>query len=466
MTSSNLWLKRNKNIDNTTLNFNSQSEGARLLGLSSLGWIVTLFGIIVAGYLGRHFTEVIVFNVADGWCPPNVTAIGQHCFGDFGHPFARGGQPQVYLKDNLVAVNSPLTMLLFEIIRIFDYRIALFLFLLIGTASALSPVWWATKSWPMMTRFISYFLIGFGSLGFISAFDRANPTIFFPGLILWFILAIENEKRTQVILAIALMSALKFWGPLFAISLIMDRKWRDVIKCAVLTLALYALPLLYFPGRFLTKAQITLNGITSQHYASIFQPYVISISGLIRRISCGFSEGTTCHTVSVHWGIFGTSLFTITIALSISAWAAIQYRKNPKTSVMKYLPVIVLGAIALPTAQVYNSILFVPAASLILKWHSPFGLNTQKGIPKLLVPAVLSGVVPLPIWLFSDSILSSANDWAGPVFRISYWIIPIMWALLIFETLCRSDKFRRLPFIGRYSVEDLTTEKNIEISPT
>ena len=153
MTSSNLWFKRNKNIDDTTIKFNSQSEGARLLGLSSLGWIVTLFGIIVAGYLGRHFTEVIVFNVADGWCPSNVTAIGQHCFGDFGHPFARGGQPQVYLKDNLVAVNSPLTMLLFEIIRIFDYRIALFIFLLFGTVSALSPVWWATKSFAFGKNF-------------------------------------------------------------------------------------------------------------------------------------------------------------------------------------------------------------------------------------------------------------------------------------------------------------------------
>ncbi len=463
MTSSNLWLKRNKNLDNTTLIFNSQSEGARLLGLSSLGWIVTLFGIIVAGYLGRHFTEVIVFNVADGWCPPNITTIGQHCFGDFGHPFARGGQPQVYLKDNLVAVNSPLTMFLFEFIRLFDYRIALFVFLLIGTLSVLSPVWWATKSWPMMPKFTSYFLIGFGSLGFISAFDRANPTIFFPGLILWFVLAMENEKRTQVIFAIAIMSALKFWGPLFAISLIVDRRWRDVIKTAVLTLALYVLPLLYFPGRFLTKAQITLNGITSQNYGNIFQPYVISIGGLIRRLSCGYSEGTTCHTVSAQWGIFGTSLFTVTIALGITAWAAIQFRINPKTSVMKYLPVMVLGAIALPTAQVYNSVLFVPAASLILKWHSPFDLSKQNGTPKLLVPALLSGIVPLPIWFFGDSILSSANEWAGPVFRISYWIIPIMWTCLIFETILRSNQFRRLPIIRRYSGGASNSEMNSKI---
>lgn len=430
--------------------FNSQSEAARLLGLSGLGWIITLFGILYGGYLGRHFTEILSFNMADGWCPPNVSVIGQHCFGDFGHPFARGGQPQVYLKDNLATLNSPLTMFIFEFIRTFNYRIGLVLFLLIGTVSVMSPVWWATKSWPTMVRYITYFLIGFGSLGFITVFDRANPVIFFPGLILWFVIAMENDKRTQVILAIAIMSALKFWGPLFVICLIMDRRWRDVIKCALITLGLIILPLIYFPGRLITNAQITLNGITSQNYANFFQPYVISISGLIRRVSCGLSSGTTCYTVEANWGIFGKSLFTTTIALGLVIWAAFQFKSNQKTSVMKYVPTIVLGAIALPTAQMYNSILLIPVACLILKWHSPFDETTQSNLPKFLVPAVLSGIIPFPIWFFGNSILSSSNG-DGPIFRISYWIIPIMWICLIFETIWRSHQSRHLSVIGRRS---------------
>lgn len=433
--------------------FNSQSEAARLLGLSGLGWIITLFGILYGGYLGLHFTEILSFDMADGWCPPNVSVIGQHCFGDFGHPFARGGQPQVYLKDNSVTLNSPLTMFIFEFIRTFNYRIGLVLFLLIGTVSVMSPVWWATKSWPTMVRYITYFLIGFGSLGFITVFDRANPVIFFPGLILWFVIAMENDKRTQVILAIAIMSALKFWGPLFVICLIMDRRWRDVIKCALITLGLIILPLIYFPGRLITNAQMTLNGITSQNYANLFQPYVISISGLIRRVSCGLSSGTTCYTFEANWGIFGKSLFTTTIALGLVIWAAFQFKSNQKTSVMKYAPTIVLGAIALPTAQMYNSILLIPVACLILKWHSPFDETTQSNIPKFLVPAVLSGIIPFPIWFFGNSILSSSNG-GGPIFRISYWIIPIMWICLIFETIWRSHQSRHLSVIGRRSCPD------------
>jgi len=437
--------KKDKTEVRLTVFFNSESEAARLLGLSGLGWIITLFGILCGSYLGRNFTEILSFKVADGWCPPNVSAIGQHCFGDFGHPYLKGGMSEVYMKGNLTALNSPLTMFIFEFIRTLNFQIALVLFLFIGAISVISPVWWATKSWPAMVRYVTYFLIGFGSLGFITVFDRANPIIFFPGLILWFVVAMEKDRRTQVILAIAIMSALKYWAPLFALCLIVDRRWRDVFKCSAITLGLYILPLMYFPGNLLSNIQITLNGITSQYYANQFQPYVISISGLIRRVFCGLSSGTTCNTMTTNWGVFGKSLFTTTIALSVAIWAAIQYKRNQKSVVMKYVPIIVLGAIALPTAQPYNSVLLIPAASLILKWHSPFDETGQMKIPKFLVPAILSGIVPLPIWFFGDSLLSS-NDGSGPVFRIAYWVIPIMWVCLIFETIWLRHQFtHKLP---------------------
>jgi hypothetical protein len=419
--------------------FNSQSAAARLLGLSNLSWIFILVVIVAAGYMGRHFTEIISFRIDDGWCPPDVTAVGKHCFGDFGHPFARGGQTQVYVKDNLVAVNSPLVMLLFEFLRLFDYRVALTVFLIIGTLSVMSPIWWATRFWPSNAKYMSYFLIGFGSLGFLTVLDRANPLILFPGLILWFVIAMENEKRNQVILAIAIMSAIKFWAPFFAIGLLMDRRWRDLIKCGLLTLALYVLPLFFFPGKTLLKIQITLDGITSQTYANVFQPYVISISGLIRRISCAISSGGTCNTVTANWGIFGTSFFTTLIALSVAGWAAFQFTHHQKSSVMKYIPLIALGAIALPTAQNYNSVLFVPAASLVLKWHSPFERAEQETTPKLLIPALFVGIAPLPIWFWGDSILSSTNG-SGPLFRISDWLIPIVWSCLILETVWLTHK--------------------------
>jgi hypothetical protein len=448
MTSKDSDLRRDKNKAKAQLNLimNTQSEGTRLLGLLGLGWIVTLLGILFASYVGRDFTEILSFKVDDEWCPSNIAIIGQHCFGDFGHPFNRGGLPHVYLKDNLVAVNSPLVMLMFEFIRLFDYRIGLWLFLLIGTASVMTPVWWATKTWPMMAKFITLFLVGFGSLGFISAFDRANPVIFFPGLILWFVVANENDRREQAILAIAIMSAMKFWGPLFMICLIMDRRWRDMIRCTIITSALVVLPLLYFPGRMITKMKITLNGITSEEYANIFQPYVISIGGLIRRVSCGLTTGTTCNTVTANWGIFGKSSFATAVAIGVSVWAAVQYFRNPKTTVMKYIPIIVLGAIALPTAQTYNTILFIPAACLILKWHSPFSTICDSMNPKILVPAVLSGITPIPIWYFGDSVLSSTNG-TGPVFRIAYWLIPIMWVCLLFETIWRTRRRRLSPAV-------------------
>jgi hypothetical protein len=441
-------LKDNKESSITT--FDSDSPAFRLLSLSSLGWIVVLLGMMCASYLGRHFTEVLSFSVADGWCPTNVSVIGQHCFGDFGHPFLKGGELQVYVKDNLVAVNSPLVMLAFEFIRIFDYRIALAIFLITGTLSVMSPIWWATRSWPSNTKIFAYFLIGFGSFGFITVLDRANPIMFFPGLILWFLIAMENDKRNQVIWIVALMSALKFWGPFFAIGIIMNKRWRDLFKCGALTLMLYIFPLLYFPGTLLNKIHITLNGVTSQYYANLFQPYVISISGLIRRISCAINSETTCNTLTNNWGIFGKSFFTPLVALSIAGWAASQFARNPKSSVMKYLPLIALGAIALPTAQMYNSILFIPAAALVLKWHSPFDDDGQTSVPKFLIPALLSGIVPLPIWFFGESLLSSTNG-AGSVFRISYWLIPIVWSCLIAETswityksksVSESQKFR------------------------
>jgi len=428
-----------KNDKDSLFFYNPQSQAARLLGLSGLSWIFILLGILFAGYMTRQFTEIISFPIDDKWCPSNITTIGKHCFSDFGHPFARGGEPQVYLVGNLAAVNSPLLLFLFEFLRLFDYRIALMAYLVIGTLSVMSPIWWATRTWPSNAKYLAYFFIGFGSLGFITVLDRANPIMFIPGLVLWFVIAMENEKRNQVILVIAIMSAIKFWGPFFAIALIMDRRWRDLIKCGILTLLLYLFPLLYFPGRLLFKIQIALDGITSQKYANVFQPYVISISGLIRRISCAISSGDTCNTITANWGIFETSFFTTLIALSIAVWAAFQFARNQKSSVMRYIPLIALGAIALPTAQPYNSVLFIPAASLVLKWHSPFEKTEQKTIPRFLIPALLCGITPLPIWYWGDSVLSSTNG-SGPTFRISDWLIPIVWSCLILETISLAHK--------------------------
>ena len=155
---------------------------------------------------------------------------------------------------------------------------------------------------------------------------------------------------------------------------------------------------------------------------------------MARRVVCAIRDHGTCNTLITNWGLEASSLFTGAIAVMLFLWAAWNFRRHPATSVMRYAPTIALGAIALATAQSYNAALFIVIAALILRWHGPHGCREIDRLPRTLIPALWAGMLPLAIYYTGNSVFSSTNG-SGPVFRLSYWLIPLTWCAVVIETL-------------------------------
>lgn len=404
------------------------------------GWLVVLASILISGYFGHHFTESLSFRIDDGWCPDNRPVLGAHCFGDFGHPFFRGGEENVYVEGNVVAVNSPLVLLFFEALRNLPFVLALSLFLLLGTAASIGPCFWAIRKLPK-SRWPSVLLLcGFGTFGFVTAFDRANPVLFLPIIALGVILQVERQRWTGAAILIAVGSALKFWFPVFLIPLIVKRKFGAALLSVILAAALHLVPLAYFPGKYETKLRISLKEIFSDRNNNFFQPYVISINGLVKRAACVLREHTTCNTLVTNWGIESTTLVAGGIAVLLFVWALWCFARFGYRNVLGYAPMLSLGAIALPTAQGYNSLLFLVTASLAIRWGSEMTDANWKSMPISLTVALWVGLLPIAVYTVGDSILSSTNG-SGPVLRVQYWLIPITWLWVIGQTIYLGTKY-------------------------
>lgn len=140
-----------------------------LAGVSILTWIMH------SSYFGGDHVALLVWPGADGHCDPPSQGFGAHCWADY----------FVLRFDSIFSSPSPAEALYPLGARFFrlpfwltgtlaGYRWEVSLYLVVVTASCLSPLWLATKSIIKEDRAFMVLVFGFGGLGYLTVFDRGN----------------------------------------------------------------------------------------------------------------------------------------------------------------------------------------------------------------------------------------------------------------------------------------------------
>lgn len=414
-----------------------------------MGWIAVLAFLIFYGYFNIPFTDALVFRIQDGWCVNSFRdGIGYHCFGDFGHPLQKGGFPSIYVPENIVSVNSPSIMAMFSLLTLTPYRVSLILYLGLGVVSCAAPFVNVIRGVSSHLRPILCFFGLFGTTGFIAAFDRANPIIFMPGLLWALYNSITSENWRKSSFLIILLSAIKFWAPIFVVSLLVRKKYRASLVVGVGVLSVYTLPMVLFDGGFRQNIQNMFGRIFTSNTNALFQPYSVSLTSLIRRLQCMFTEKSTCLTVDHDWGWTNSIVFNLACALSIVLAGIFIVKMFVNKSLIEFTALTAIPILAIPTAQVYNLVLIVPLVALLFRSHSGDQTRLMSKFSHNPVFSISIGLaasgIPLPIAYFGDSLFSSSNG-EPPVFRLNYWSTPVIWtSLLVVLTISAFQKLNEM----------------------
>lgn len=401
-------------------------------------------GIVVLGYFGRTWTEAISFKVDDSWCKTGIEGLGRHCFGDFGLAYYRGYQPSAYLPNNYAAANTPMTALLFEILRLIPYNFALFAYLG-GAVVALSyPIYAETRGLPTELRGLLILAISIVGAGSISALDRGNHVAFLVPLLYAYMTSIEERRWRKATYLLVCLAVLKFWGIIFVVALLLNRRFLESLKAVILTIAVSAVALVLFPGEFLSKIHAMTSMVTSKDYSNSIAGYSVSFFGLARRTGCLLSTDSWCNT-KTYVGTFWTSttaLVVITFA-SLLVIAALHFT-DTKHRFISTLLISLFGVTLVPDAPRYNTVFAIVMVALVLRriqsqtsGQDSWGI--QDVLPWVLGLSVAALIFPLTLGTNSLTRFSTGTGDSPLIARLDFWLVPliliIVYAVAAFSVL-------------------------------
>lgn len=206
-----------------------------------LWWIVgSYFGIDT--YASRSITG------ADGWCNPQTQGLGVHCWGDYYGPIilvntqpdpwsgAFNPYPAAALTPFVVAQTLG-SLTGFAQAGVFIYMFAM-------AASICWSVWIATKNLGPGSRALLFSALTFFSPPVIMALDRGNSVGFAVPLLIWFFLSLKNQKETQSIFAIALLTVIKPHFILMALFFLIRGRFKPTVSVVGLAGLVNILPFL------------------------------------------------------------------------------------------------------------------------------------------------------------------------------------------------------------------------------
>jgi|GEM_PF-6732322 len=412
-----------------------KSSLVRIISLYSVATIaLVVVGVLVLGYLGKTWTETISFKVDDGWCKTGFEGIGRHCFGDFGLAYNRGYQESVYLPQNYAATNTPVTALIFELLRLLPYDLALILYLSGAVIALAYPIFAETRGFPVEVRSLIILAISICGAGSISAIDRGNHVAYLVPLLYLYLIAIEQKKWNRATLLLVGLASLKFWGIIFIISLLLNRRIWESIKAVCLTTVISLTALITFPGSLDGKLRIMFAMVSSKDYSNSIAGYALSFFGLARRTGCLLSTQTWCNTKS-YVGTFWTS----TAALSLITAGAlfvlvVLHCVGFKHRIIATLLTSTIGIVLVPDAPRYNSVFVIVLVSLVFYFHRNHADVEPAWTFRDIVPWVLGitvAVTLMPLTLGTNSLTRfSTGTGEGPLIaRLDFWLVPLLFVI-------------------------------------
>lgn len=392
-------------------------------------WMGVLVLVVAIGYLGFTLSDAVSFRMDDGWCPSSGPVFGVHCWGDYGLPYIRGGYEEVYVRGNIVAANTPLTNLVFEVLRLLPYQLGLALVLSAIGASVVGAMLLGARRLPRVLLPVAVFVGAVGTLGAISSLDRANWVGLFPLPLMVMIVASRYGLQGLAGVAAGVLIALKFWAVLLVIPFIVWRRLKSLSIAGATALALYAVPLVLLPGALPEKVNVMVSAVLDRDFGAGVAKYSISFAGLAGRAYCMLDESCDVHWVDQPWRT--PVVITVSASLVAVAWATWMAHRHRRDFFLAFTPTVALAIIAVPEAAPYNAVVSVVIGATLLWQQSRRGgqrwVSRYKASYVALICALITTNTPIPVVLGGMSL--------GPLGygRWASILIPLAWiaAMLI-----------------------------------
>ena len=200
----------------------------------SLTGLATFILVLLPSWFGYKSSEAISFYSNDGWCKPEVSGIGVHCFGDFYYTilFANLDDPW----SGNINPYPPVTIYLYKFFAILmgisEGHLALIVYLALTLIPLIimlrhSHLNLFNKS-AQATSFLA--LILFSSSPILVSIDRGNNVIFALPMLYFFSFAILKNKSKQALLWGICLTILKPQLGVFILIFVIQKQWSLVFK--------------------------------------------------------------------------------------------------------------------------------------------------------------------------------------------------------------------------------------------
>ena len=247
-------------MNNTAQSKNKQIRQELTLTISACFIVGITMCFIVSSYLNRglfeHFISYLGSDGPVGYANSvNPRRLGVHTFGDYLLPRWQSNLPSPWfitdVADGPRNNYLPFTMAVFWLFSLIPYWESFSLFIIAGTMTFLSCLWFSLSDEPSINRaqiIVSSVIL---TSPFISLMDRGNIQVLLTALIGLAVLLFIKDLKSWGAVALGLAVALKGYPIVFLVIWLRERRWKDCIISLSTSACVTVLPLLFYDGGIL-----------------------------------------------------------------------------------------------------------------------------------------------------------------------------------------------------------------------
>ena len=324
---------------------------------------------------------------------------------------------------------------MFQILGWFGYDTALGIYSSLMLLSIAFPLVHASRHLDVVHRTLIVVFGGILAHGTIATLDRGNHIGLLVTPAYLFILSLDRERGRATVGWLIVLSTLKFWGGLFFLPLLVNKRFRTVCAAGLLTCTGYLVPLAMLDGEFSEAFRTMLRTNSSNKIAVITAPYNISGNGLVQRIVCAARRAHWCNTTEpanqyAQKGL--VSLVVLGLLVILTILILVGFKEFP---IVRHGSLLAIPQFVIPDAAIYSTVFSTCLlAYMVHRSHeNPLELKAlaekHRFLLRCLRLVLWGSLVPVAFSVTTLSWLGSSNGTANPEFKIQYWMNPILWSV-------------------------------------
>jgi hypothetical protein len=329
---------------------------------------------IAGSYLGFDLFASRSFFSSDNLCNPNFQGLGVHCWSDYYGPVnaLESGNPYSISESTLYPPASLVPFMVFKLLT--DVTgipwLGLATYLLFMTSMISYSVWVATNRQSFEQRVLIFSALVLLSPAVLITLDRGNNVGFLIPALVWLFSSIRNQKSSQTVFSLVLLSVIKPHYGVLALAFILAGRAKEGSKALGLGIILNILPfLLFWPREFPNNFYLwisTLVGYQDYGFVTSFWPQNMSFSQSIYLFFYSLHVATDSQLqpalsfIAPIQGLWGFLVLLLVIALVCT------FRKK---LTLTQVSIIVVSAITMTSAitYLYYTIVAIPFLLILHK---------------------------------------------------------------------------------------------------